>query len=68
MKFVASLFGLFSLTMVVAAVAALVAKQRLVPVEDEDGDEVHLVSIFGPMAFHSTVRANHCTGRTMNRS
>ena len=54
MKFIASLIGLFSVTMVAAAAAAVVAKRSLVPLDDEDGDEVRLVSIFGPMAFHST--------------
>jgi hypothetical protein len=57
MKLIAGLLGLFSLTMVVGAVAAVVAKRQLVAVEDEDADEVHLVSIFGPMAFHSTATA-----------
>ena len=57
MKFIASLIGLFWLLMTAGAVAALMAKRRLVPLEDEDGDEVRIVAIFGPMAFHSTATA-----------
>jgi hypothetical protein len=43
--------------MIAAAAAAFVAKHQLEAVDDENGDEVHLVSIFGPMAFHSTASA-----------
>ena len=57
MKFIARLMGLFWMIMGAAAIAALIAKQRLVPKDAEDADEVALVSIFGPMAFHSTSKA-----------
>jgi hypothetical protein len=56
-KFIASLIGLFSLVMTASAIAALMAKRRLIPNDAPDADEVALVSIFGPMAFHSTATA-----------
>ena len=48
------LVGGFILTMIASAIAAAAAKRRLVPVEDPEADEVHLVSIFSPLAFRST--------------
>ena len=41
-------------SMVVAAVAAVSAKRRLVPLEDPDADDVRIVAIFDQMAFRST--------------
>jgi predicted membrane protein len=41
-------------SMIVAAVAAVSAKRRLVPLEDADADEVRIVAIFDQMAFRST--------------
>ncbi len=38
-------------------VAALKMKQDLVPVDDEDADEVALVAVFGPLDFASTSQA-----------
>ena len=57
MKIIGGLIGLFWLVMTGAAIAAVVMKRQLVAVEDEDADEVHVVSIFGPMAFHSRAAA-----------
>ena len=57
MKLIAGLVGLFALGMAGAAAAALAAKQRIVPIDDPEADEVALVAIFGPMAFHSTATA-----------
>jgi hypothetical protein len=56
-RLIARLIGLFWLVMAVGAVAALVVKRQLVPIEDEEADEVAIVSIFGPMAFHSRAAA-----------
>jgi len=49
--------GGFVLTAVATALAAASAKRRIVPVEDPEADEVHLVSIFAPLAFQSTAKA-----------
>jgi hypothetical protein len=56
-KVIAGLIGLFALVMGGAAAAALAAKQRIVPVDAEDADEVALVAIFAPVMFHSTASA-----------
>jgi len=57
MKFIAGLIGLFSLVMAGAAAAAVTRKQQIVPIEDEDANEVALAAIFAPLAFHSTATA-----------
>jgi len=57
MKVIAGLFGLFALAMGGAAAAALAAKQRIVPIDDPEADEVALVAIFAPVMFHSTATA-----------
>ena len=57
MKVIAGLFGLFALAMGGAAAAALAAKQRIVPIDDPEADEVALVAIFAPVMFHSTASA-----------
>ena len=41
-------------SMVVAAVAAVSAKRRLVPLDDPEADDVRLVAIFDELAFRST--------------
>jgi hypothetical protein len=46
--------GAFVATMVGAAVAARMAKERIVPVDDPAADEVTLAAIFGPIDFRST--------------
>jgi hypothetical protein len=56
-KFIAGLVGLFSLVMAGAAAAAIGRKQQIVPIEDESANDVALVAIFGPLAFHSTAGA-----------
>jgi hypothetical protein len=53
-KLIGGLIGLFALVMGGAAAAALAAKQRIVPVDDPNADEVALVAIFAPIMFHST--------------
>ena len=40
-------------SMVAGAIAAMSVKRSLVPTTDESADEVVLVAIFGPLAFHS---------------
>lgn len=57
MKFIAALIGLFSLVMVGAAAAAASRKREIEPLDDEDANEVRLVAIFSPLAFHSTATA-----------
>ena len=57
MKFIAGLIGLFATFAIGAAVAAAARKQQIVPLDDEDADEVRLVAIFSPVAFHSTATA-----------
>jgi hypothetical protein len=57
MKLIAGLVGLFALGMAGAAAAALAAKQRIVPIDDPEADEVALVAIFAPVMFHSTATA-----------
>jgi len=42
---------------IAAAIAAQAAKQRIVPLEVPDGDEVRLAAIFGPLFFRSTARS-----------
>jgi hypothetical protein len=56
-KLIASLIGLFWLAISAGAVVAVAMKRQLVPREDEDADEVAIVAIFGPMAFHSRATA-----------
>jgi hypothetical protein len=57
MKVIAGLVGLFALVMGGAAAAAVAAKQRIVPNDAPDADEVALVAIFAPVMFHSTASA-----------
>jgi hypothetical protein len=57
MRFIGGLIGLFALLIGGAAVAAANRKQQIVPIDDEDADEVALVAIFSPVAFHSTATA-----------
>ena len=57
MRIIASLIGLFATLAVGAAIAAATRKQQIVPLDDEDADEVRLVAIFSPVAFHSTATA-----------
>ena len=57
MRIIAGLIGLFATLAIGAAVAAASRKQLIVPLEEEDADEVRLVAIFAPVAFHSTATA-----------
>jgi hypothetical protein len=57
MRIIAGLVGLFALLMGGAAVAAVNRKQQIVPIDDEDANDVALVAIFGPVMFHSTATA-----------
>ena len=57
MKFIAGLIGLFVTIAIGAAVAAASRKRDIVPLDDEDANEVRLVAIFSPVAFHSTASA-----------
>lgn len=53
-RFMAAIFGALMVASVAGTVAAFLAKQRIVPKADPESDEVALVGIFGPLAFHST--------------
>lgn len=44
----------FAATMIGSAIVARSMKERIVPVDDPDADEVTLVGIFGPIDFRST--------------
>jgi predicted membrane protein len=44
----------FLITMIVAAIAAMSAKRRLIPLDDPAADDVRLVAIFDQLAFRST--------------
>ena len=57
MKFIAGFFALIATIAIGAAVAAASRKRDIVPLEDEDANEVRLVAIFSPVAFHSTATA-----------
>jgi hypothetical protein len=57
MRIIGGLIGLFALLIGGAAVAAANRKQQVVPVDDEDANDVALVAIFSPVAFHSTSTA-----------
>jgi len=43
--------------MVAASIAALSMKRRLGPTTDESADDVNVVAIFGPLAYHCTATA-----------
>ena len=57
MKIIAGLIGLIATIAIGAAVAAASRKREIVPLDDEDANEVRLVAIFSPVAFHSTANA-----------
>ncbi|HEX5824433.1 MAG TPA: hypothetical protein VFY18_08260 [Candidatus Limnocylindrales bacterium] len=58
MKTVGRLMALFwsglMIASVLGTVAARAAKQRIVPLDDADADEIRLVAIFEPLSFRST--------------
>ena len=56
-RLMAIVLGAFVATMIGAAVAARMAKERIVPVDDPAADEVTLAAIFGPIDFRSTATA-----------
>jgi hypothetical protein len=45
---------LLMLASILGAIGAIVAKRQIVPLEDEDADEVRVAAIFGPVSFRST--------------
>jgi hypothetical protein len=57
LKFIAGFFALIATIAIGAAVAAASRKRDLVPLDDEDANDVRLVAIFSPVAFHSTATA-----------
>jgi len=61
MRFVGRVIALLSAGMVLAAAAGTIAargvKQRIVPLDDPEGDEIRLVAVFEPLQFRSTARA-----------
>lgn len=56
-RFVAVILGAFAATMIGALIAARMAKERIVPIDDPALDEVTLAAIFGPLDFKSTATA-----------
>jgi hypothetical protein len=56
-RIIAGLIGLIATIAIGAAVAAASRKREIEPLDDEDANEVRLVAIFGPVAFHSTATA-----------
>jgi hypothetical protein len=56
-RIIAGLIGLFATLAIGAAIAAASRKQQVVPLDDEDANEVRLVAIFSPVAFHSNATA-----------
>jgi hypothetical protein len=56
-RIIAGLIGLFATVAIGAAIAAASRKQQVVPLDEEDANEVRLVAIFSPVAFHSTATA-----------
>jgi hypothetical protein len=56
-RIIAGLIGLFATLAIGAAIAAASRKQQVEPLDDEDANEVRLVAIFSPVAFHSTATA-----------
>jgi hypothetical protein len=57
MRGIGRLLAVLTAGMVVAAVAAVSAKRRLVPIDDPEADEVQLVAIFDQLAFRSDARS-----------
>jgi hypothetical protein len=53
-RFMTAIFSALMVASIAGTVAAFFAKQRIVPKADPDADDVALVGIFGPLAFHST--------------
>jgi hypothetical protein len=51
------LWRLLMLATIVGMIGAVIAKRQVVPLEDEEADEVRLAAIFGPMNFKSTAKA-----------
>ena len=56
-RLVAVVFGAFAATMIGSAIAARMAKERIVPIDDPAADEVTLAAIFAPIDFRSTANA-----------
>jgi predicted membrane protein len=58
MKAIGRVFALFAaalmVTSVVSAIAALVTKRRIVPLDAPDADEIRVRAIFEPLTFRST--------------
>jgi hypothetical protein len=57
MNVVRRLFALFWISSAIGALAALVVRRRVVPVDDPEANEVRLTAILGPMMFESTAPA-----------
>ena len=53
-RLIAAVSVAFVVTMIGGAIAARQAKERIVPVDDPEADEVTLAAIFGPIDFRST--------------
>src|SRR5688572_546976 len=56
MRMVALVFGGIVLAAALGTIPARAAKQRFVPLDDPDADEVRLAAIFEPLMFRSTAR------------
>jgi hypothetical protein len=53
-RLIAVFTGGLMVASIIGAIAARAAKQRIVPVDAPDGDEVHLTAIFEPISFRSS--------------
>jgi hypothetical protein len=56
-RLLAAIFAALMVASVAGTIAAFLAKRRIVPTTDPAADEVALVGIFGPLAYHSTAPA-----------
>jgi hypothetical protein len=56
-RLIRRILGIAVLASIVSAVAALVAKQRLISIGEPEDDEIALVAIFEPLQFASTAPA-----------
>jgi hypothetical protein len=56
-RFVAFFMRLFVIGFIAAAIGAILARRRIVPIEAPDADEIRLRAIFEPLSFHSAAPA-----------
>ena len=56
-RFLGFMMRMFLFGSIAAAIGALLARQRIVPVEEPEADEIRLRAIFEPLSFHSAAKA-----------